>query len=108
MLFEERDRILLCSDLLHQIGDLEPVTTADVVGRYRHAITTYQASPVLMDYVPYTPNTKQRLEELAALQPRTLAAMHGSTFIGDGAAALRPSAEVLRDVLGTARSIVRA
>ena len=108
VLFEERDRILLCSDLLHQIGDVEPMTTADVVGRYRHAITTYQASPVLMDYVPYPPNTQQRLEDLAALQPRTLAAMHGSTFIGDGAAALRASAEVLRDVLGTAGSTVPA
>jgi flavorubredoxin len=108
VLFEETDRILLCSDLLHQLGGVEPTTTADVVGRYRHAITTYQSSPVLMDYVPYTPNTKRRLEELGALQPRTLAAMHGSTFLGDGAAALRASAEVLREVLGWGGSIVAA
>jgi hypothetical protein len=29
------------------------------------------------------------LERLAELQPRTLALMHGSSFRGDGAAALR-------------------
>jgi len=100
VLFEEADRVLLCSDLLHQIGDVEPVTTGDIIGRYRHAIETYQASPVLMDYVPYTENTKRQLTRLAALQPRTLAAMHGSTFVGDGAAMLMASGEVLRDVCG--------
>ena len=52
VLFEEADRVLLCSDLLHQIGDVEPTTTADITGRYRHALETYQKSPVLMDYVP--------------------------------------------------------
>jgi flavorubredoxin len=98
MLFEERERVLLCSDLLHQIGDVEPTTTADIAGRYRHALETYQQSPVLMDYVPYTDNTRRHLTRLAALQPRTLAAMHGSTFVGDGASLLLASAEVLRDV----------
>src|SRR4029078_8664327 len=53
VLFEETDRVRLCSDLMHQLGDVEPVTTADVVGRYRQAFETYQQSPVLMDYVPY-------------------------------------------------------
>ena len=102
MLFEEADRVLLCSDLLHQIGDVEPTTTADIVGRYRHALETYQAHPVLMDYVPYTDNTKHQLARLAALKPRTLAAMHGSTFVGDGAALLTASADVLRDVSAAA------
>jgi hypothetical protein len=98
VLFEEADRVLLCSDLIHQIGDVEPVTTGDVVGRYRHALETYQRSPVLMDYMPYTENTKRQLAALAALQPRTLAAMHGSTFSGDGAAVLIASGEVIRGV----------
>ena len=39
-----------------------------------------------MDYVPYNDNTRRNLAELAALKPRMFAAMHGSTFIGDGAA----------------------
>jgi flavorubredoxin len=33
VLFEETQRTLLCSDLFHQIGDVEPLTSADVVGR---------------------------------------------------------------------------
>ena len=100
VLFEETDRVLLCSDLMHQLGDVEPTTTGDVVGRYRQAFETYQRSPVLMDYVPYTENTKRQLANLAALQPRMLAAMHGSTFVGDGAAALVASGEVIRQVTG--------
>jgi flavorubredoxin len=98
VLFEEADRVLLCSDLLHQLGDVEPMTTGDITGRYRHALETYQASPVLMDYVPYTDNTKRQLAKLAALQPRTLAAMHGSTFVGDGAGLLTASVDVIREV----------
>ncbi len=63
---------------------------------------TYQESPVLMDYVPYTDNTRRQLDELAALKPRMLAAMHGSTFVGDGAALLTASADVIRDVSAAA------
>jgi flavorubredoxin len=106
VLFEETDRVLLCSDLMHQLGDVEPVTSGDVVGRYRQAFETYQQSPVLMDYVPYTENTKRQLANLAALQPLTLAAMHGSTFVGDGAAALVASGEVIRQVTGVSAATV--
>jgi len=105
VLFEETDRVLLCSDLMHQLGDVEPVTTSDVVGRYRQAFETYQHSPVLMDYVPYTDNTRRQLANLAALQPRILAAMHGSTFVGDGGAALVASGEVIRQVTGVSATI---
>jgi hypothetical protein len=55
-----------------------------------------------MDYVPLTPGTRRRLNELADLQPKVLAAMHGSTFIGDGEAALRSAADMLKRRLGTA------
>lgn len=98
MLFEERDAVLLCSDLLHQLGDVEPVTSADIAGRYRHALEAYQQSPVLMDYVPYTDNTRRHLAALAGLKPRVLAAMHGSTFTGDGAALLVASGDVIKEV----------
>src|SRR5262245_41969693 len=43
MLFEEQDRVLFCSDLFHQLGKREPVTTGDVVGRYAEAIAMMQA-----------------------------------------------------------------
>ena len=103
VLFDETDRVLLCSDLMHQIGDVEPVTTADITDRYRHALATYQAHPILMDYVPYNENTRRHLGTLAALRPTTLAAMHGSTFIGDGAAMLSASADVLESVSSASR-----
>ncbi len=105
VLFEETDRVLLCSDLMHQIGDVEPVTTGDVVGRYRQAFETYQRSPVLMDYVPYTENTKRQLANLAALQPCIAASVRGSTFVGDGASALVASGEVIRKVTGVSATV---
>jgi hypothetical protein len=45
-------------------------------------------------------HTEQLLHGLAALQPKTLAAMHGSTFVGDGERALRDLAVVMREVYG--------
>ena len=100
ILFEETNRTLLCSDLLHHAGDVEPCTESDVIGRTRHAMQTMQATP-LLDYMPWTPKTESRLQELAALAPRTCATMHGSAFRGDGARALRELASVMREVLGT-------
>ncbi len=105
VLFDETDRTLLCSDLLHQTGDREPMTTGDVVDRFERALVQYQAHPVLMDYMPYTPQTRARLEELTALQPTLLAAMHGSAYSGDGAAALLGVADVMERHLGSAAGI---
>lgn len=45
-------------------------------------------------------HTEPILNRLAALQPRILATMHGSTFLGDGARALRDLAQTMKDVLG--------
>jgi hypothetical protein len=50
--------------------------------------------------MPFTPYTEATLERLAGLVPRTLALMHGSTFTGDGAAAIRALARVIADTLG--------
>src|SRR5581483_4045527 len=46
------------------------------------------------------PLTAQNLSKLAALQPKLLATMHGSSFRGDGARALAGLGEVLREVFG--------
>jgi flavorubredoxin len=100
VLFEENDRILLCSDLFHQVGDVEPLTSGDVLDRWDRAIAAYQENPVLMDYVPLTPATRRRLDDLAALKPRVLAAMHGSSFVGDAAGALRAAGDMLERRLG--------
>ena len=108
VLFEENSRLLLCSDLFHQVGDREPITSDDVVGRWGHAMELYQAHPVLMDYMPFTPATRARLEDLATLQPKVLAAMHGSSFVGDGAAALRAGADVMERYMGAPRTTLTA
>jgi flavorubredoxin len=100
VLFDEANRVLFCSDLFHQLGQLEPITSSDVVGRWADAVATYQNHPVLMDYVPFTPQTRRHMEKLASLQPQVLAAMHGSTFVGDGGQALRDAAVALERLLG--------
>jgi flavorubredoxin len=99
VLFEETQKTLLCSDLFHQTGDVEPLTESDVVGRSQQAMLNYQAG-ILADYVPYTSLTSQNLQKLAGLQPATLAIMHGSSFRGDGARALRDLDTAFRHVFG--------
>lgn len=56
LLFEETEKTLFCSDLFHQLGDMEPLTSDDVVGRSRKAMKEFQTS-ILAEYVPYTPLT---------------------------------------------------
>ncbi len=104
MLFEETEGTLFVSDLFHHDGRREPLTSEDVVERSRTAATKLQASP-LMDYVPYTPKTERLLGELAAFEPRTLAIMHGSSFTGNGADALRRLAGVYADIFGAAETV---
>ncbi|BAY10126.1 MBL fold metallo-hydrolase [Calothrix sp. NIES-2098] len=98
LLFETTHKTLLCSDLFHQFGDLEPVTESDVIGRFRQTIANYEASP-FPNYIPYTTHSDRIIQELAVLKPRTLAIMHGSTFVGDGERALQDLARVLHEVL---------
>jgi flavorubredoxin len=99
VLFEETQKTLLCSDLFHQSGDVEPITSSDVVARSQQAMKEYQAG-ILADYVPYTPLTAQNLKKLAALKPKTLAIMHGSSFTGDCARALDDLNVAYREVFG--------
>ena len=99
VLFEETQRTLLCSDLFHHTGDVEPLTESDIVGRSRAAMTEYQKGP-LANYVPYTPLTGRILEKLALLRPSTLATMHGSSFRGDCKRALEDLAVALRNTFG--------
>jgi hypothetical protein len=50
--------------------------------------------------MPYTPYTDSTLRRLAALDPQTLAVMHGSSFSGDGRTALLDLASVIKETLG--------
>ncbi len=99
VMFEETDKTLLCSDLFHQNGDLVALTDKDILEAHRSSILFFESGP-LMDYAPYTHKTKGMLYELAALQPKTLATMHGSSFFGDCAKALRDLDGVMREVWG--------
>jgi flavorubredoxin len=98
LLFEETHGTLLCSDLFYQSGDVEPSTSSDVVGRFKQTLADYQKGP-LANYLPYTNQTEPTLKRLASLKPRTLATMHGSTFVGDGERAIADLAQAIRDVL---------
>ena len=102
LFFEETERTLFCSDLFFQPGDPEPAIESDVVGRARQAIVEGMKGPLAND-VPYTAQTDPILRRLAALEPRTLAIMHGSTFRGDGGRALLDLAGVMGEVLGGRR-----
>ena len=103
LLFEEGGRTLFCSDLFTQGGDLEPVIESGLIERVRGTLIEFQRGP-LANYLPYTPNTDRIMQRLANLKPATLAIMHGSSFSGDGEAALRDLARVLKEVLGGADS----
>jgi len=76
------------------------LTGSDILGRARQSLIDFQAGP-LMDYMPYTPNTRPLLEGLAALKLRTLATMHGSSFAGDCSKALIELDGVMKEMLGT-------
>jgi flavorubredoxin len=100
VMFEETDKTLLCSDLFHQNGDLVAITDNDILEAHKAALLFYESGP-LMDYTPYSHKTKGMLFELAALKPKTLATMHGSSFSGDCSKALIELDGVMRDVWGS-------
>ncbi len=100
VMFEETQSTLLCSDLFTHPGNVEAQTTSDVVGRFKEGLIN-DLQGVFANAYPYSTNTDHELRRLAALRPRTLALMHGSTFAGDGKQALDDLAIAMRDVLGS-------
>jgi flavorubredoxin len=96
VLFEETQKTLFCSDLFHHFGDVEPVTTSDLIEPTREAMKQLQSGP-LAGYMPYTRQTEGVLRSLAGLEPQTLAVMHGSSYTGRGGRLLTDLAGVIRD-----------
>lgn len=82
VLYEESSGTLLCGDLFTQIGDGKALTESDIVGP---AI----AAEDLFGFSSLNPGMGATIRRLAELKPQRLALMHGPTFAGDGAAALR-------------------
>ena len=99
VLFEDSEKTLFCSDLFHQWGLHDPSTTSSIVERCKDALQQTEQGP-FANYVPYTHHTGRILHDLAGYAPKTLAAMHGSSFHGDGAQALHDLATVMKEVLG--------
>ena len=63
------------------------------------ALRETEAGP-FANYVPYAHHTGRVLENLAEQEPKTLAVMHGSSYYGNGAQALRDLSIVMHSVLG--------
>jgi flavorubredoxin len=87
VLYEETNGTLLCSDLFHQNGNVTALTDKDILSLHRDSMLEYEQGP-LMEYSPYTRNTSTILRSLADLKPKTLATMHGSSYVGDCSQAL--------------------
>jgi flavorubredoxin len=86
VLYEESTETLLCGDLFTHLGSGPPLTDKDVVGPAIAAEDMFHQSSL-------TPSTGRTIRRLAELAPCTLAIMHGSSFSGDGAAALQALAD---------------
>jgi flavorubredoxin len=100
LVFDESTRTLFCSDLFFHPGNPEPVTeSADIVARARDSIIQGSAGPLAND-MAYTSYTDRTLRRLAALEPTTIAVMHGSSFRGNGQKAVLDLADVIRDTIG--------
>lgn len=84
--FDETTSTLLAGDLFTHTGHCPPLTESDCVVPALEAEAIFHATGL-------TTNLAPTLEQLAALNPSTLALMHGSSYSGDGAAQLRALAD---------------
>jgi flavorubredoxin len=94
VLHEETGATLLCGDLFTHLGR-ESFVTGDVVGPAIAAEEAFGSTAI-------TPLTAPTLRRLAELAPQTLAIMHGASYGGDGAKALRTLADYYETRLQTA------
>jgi flavorubredoxin len=81
VLFDETTRTLFCGDLFGQTGDRGAIVADDVVQPAMDAEDLFGGTSL-------TANTAPTMRRLAALEPRTLALMHGPAYAGDGQQAL--------------------
>ena len=81
------------------IASAEGITDKDILGAHKSSMLEYEHGP-LMEYTPYTHNTRPLLYSLAELQPKTLATMHGSSFYGDCSQALKDLSVVMKEIWG--------
>lgn len=94
LVFEETTGTLLCGDLFTQTGQGPALGNGDLIGPAVAAEDLFGATAL-------TPSTAPTIERLADLAPVRLALMHGPTWEGDGAQALRDLAGVYADRLAS-------
>jgi flavorubredoxin len=87
VLYEETTGVLFCGDLMTQLGNGPALTSSDLVEHAGVAEDVFHPTSL-------GPAVPAALNRLAGLAPTTLAIMHGSSFAGDGATALRDLASV--------------
>ena len=75
LIFEETTRTLFSSDLLFQFGDGPAIASGDILAPALDAEEKFRATGITIE----TPST---VRKLAALEPRTIAIMHGSSITG--------------------------
>jgi flavorubredoxin len=85
-IFEETTNTLFCGDLFTHVGPGPAITGDDLLEVAAQAEDMFQATCL-------TPHTAASIRGLADLAPERLAVMHGSSFEGDGGAALRALAD---------------
>ena len=84
--FDEATSTLLAGDLFTHVGMCPPLTESDCVTPALEAESIFHGTGLTTALEP-------TLNQLADLNPKTLAIMHGSSFSGDGGAALRALAD---------------
>ena len=95
VLFEETTRTLFCGDLFTHVGNGPALVESDIVGPAAAAEDVFHATSI-------SPSTAPSVRKLADLEPRTLAVMHGSSYRGDCATALRSLAGFYAKLLALA------
>src|SRR6266571_7203709 len=95
VMFEETTATLLCGDLFTHLGNGPAITASDIV---EPSITTEG----LFHFTSLGPSTGSTIRNLAALKPKVLATMHGTSFSGDCAAALNALGDHYDQLLRTA------
>jgi flavorubredoxin len=86
VVYEESTGTLMCGDLFTQLGNGPALTESDIAGPAIDAEDLFR-------YSCLNPTMGATIRSLATLSPRRLALMHGPSFAGDGAAALRALAD---------------
>lgn len=86
VMFEESTATLLCGDLFTQLGNDPALTERDIVG-------PALAAEDLFRYSSGNPGMGITIRDLSKYSPRTLALMHGPSFVGDCIGALHALAD---------------